>query len=208
MGKLPDPWLEVVGIHLTAEHLQMLNLVAWVDDLIISAAQSLLKIQNPHIGSLKFPLLANTMALEPQGGEFIQILNINGNHRITISNIGCEPGHIDVYDSLHINQLPSDTKKVIADLLHHTGKAITIHYFDVQWQSGYNNCGLFAIAFAASLCTGEYATNKTFDQSAMREHLKKCFITGNLYPFPEGKNRRKRAIKVASQETVPIYCLC
>lgn len=86
--------------------------------------------------------------------------------------------------------------------------AITIHYCDVQWQSGYNDCGLFAIAFAASLCAGESPTNKTFDQSAMREHLKKCFITGNLSPFPERINRRKRAIKVASQETVPIYCLC
>ena len=118
VGKLPDSWLEVAGIHLTAEHLQKLNSVAWVDDLIISAAQNLLKIQNPHIGSLQFPLLANTMALEPQGGEFIQILNINGNHWITISSIGCEPGHINVYDSLHTNRLPADTKKVVADLLH------------------------------------------------------------------------------------------
>ena len=73
---------------------------------------------DPHIGSLQFPLLANTMGLEPQGGEFIQILNINGNHWITISSIGCEPGHINVYDSLHTNRLPADTKKVVADLLH------------------------------------------------------------------------------------------
>ena len=42
----------------------------------------------------------------------------------------------------------------------------------------------------------------------MKEHLKKCFITGNISPFPERINRRKCAIKVASQETVPIYCLC
>ena len=176
---LPNTWLEVAGVCLTTKHSQMLDSVAWVDDSIISAAQGLLKMQNPHVDSLQLPFLATTMAFEPQSQEFVQILNINGNHWVTVSNIGCDRGHLNVYDSLH-GKLPTETKKVVADLLQHTGNRLTLHYHNVQWQNGANDCGLFAIAFACALCSGENPANKIFEQNKMRVHLKRCFITGKM----------------------------
>ena len=41
--------------------------------------------------------------------------------------VGCKPGHINVFDSLHM-RLPSDVKKVIGDLIRYKGDTITISY--------------------------------------------------------------------------------
>ena len=97
---LPNNWLELAGICLTTKHSQMLDSIARVDDSIISAAQSLLKMQNPHVGSLQLPCLGATMAFEPRQ-EFVQILNMNGNHWVTVSTTGCDCSHLNLYDSLH-----------------------------------------------------------------------------------------------------------
>ena len=74
----------------------------WVDDQLITACQNILKGQHPAIGSLQPAMLASELAMEPQGGEFVQIVNLNENHWITLSTVGCQPGHINVYDSLHM----------------------------------------------------------------------------------------------------------
>ena len=88
--------------------------------------------------------------MEPQGGEFIQIANIK-NHWITLSTVGCQLGHINIYDSLHMS-VPKAVKELIADLMQWKGKEITINYCDVQWQIGADDCGIFAITFATAIC--------------------------------------------------------
>ena len=52
-----------------------------------------------------------------------------------LSTVGCKPGHINVYDSLHMD-LSSAVKELIANLLQCKAKDITINYCDVQWQVG------------------------------------------------------------------------
>jgi hypothetical protein len=178
----------------------------WVDDQIVTASQNLLHQQHPGVGSLQPPILASQLAMEPQGGrEFVQIVNIGHNHWITLSTIGCQPGHINVYDSLHMT-LSSDVKELIADLLQWKGNYITIHYCDVQWQVGGNDCGIFAIAFATAICNGDEPASIVFDQNNMRKHLKTCFDNGKLTPFPE--RSRKRRIKAAKEDTLPVHCTC
>jgi len=41
----------------------------------------------------------------------------------------------------------------------------------IRKQSGVDDCGLFAIANAASICCGQDSAVMTFDQSFMRLHL-------------------------------------
>ena len=86
--------------------------------------------------------MATQLAMEPQGGEFVQIINIHGNHWITPSNVGRKPGYINVYDSLHLG-LSKEVKELIAGLLQYQEDTIIINYCDVQWQSGSNDCVLF-----------------------------------------------------------------
>ena len=122
---------------------------SWLDDLLVSA---MLKAQHPHLGGFQAPTLADKLAMVPQTGKFIQVLNINTNHWITISNVGCTtPFSVKVYDSLG-GRLPTAAKKIIADLLQCSKKSTAVYYEDVQEQLGGNDCGCFSLAFATSLC--------------------------------------------------------
>ena len=105
------------------------------------------KAKYGQVSGLQSVVLADKYALLPQPGEFLQILNVNGN---LISTIGCPPATVNVYDSLH-GTLPSQTQQVVAD---------SIRYMDTQWQSNGYDCGIFATA----LCAGMEPTSVTFDQ--------------------------------------------
>ena len=57
---------------------------------------------------------------------------------------------------------------------------ITINFMDVLKQTNYSDCGLYAIAFATSICNGENPTKLQYDQYLMRGHLISCIIKGVL----------------------------
>ena len=178
MENLPDntnssqstPWYEIARIKLNSDHQKVLATSGWLDDNIIAASQFLLKAQHPAVGSLQPLILASTLAMEPQTGEFVQILNLCKTHWIVVSTVGCQLGHINMCDSLHMT-LSKNIKKVIADLLRHQGSNITLNHCDVQWQSGSSDCGVFAIAFATAICAGHNPAAIVFNQRKMREHL-------------------------------------
>ena len=68
------------GITLQQEHKTMLESNAWLSDDVISATQRLLKEQHPAVGGLQDTSLGITFAMEPQEGEFVQVINVSGNH--------------------------------------------------------------------------------------------------------------------------------
>jgi len=201
----PSPWVKIAGVSLNEDHKRMLETSEWLDDEVITAAQHLLKDQYPAVGSLQTPTLASKLALEPQTSEFVQILNLNNNHWITVSTVGCQPGHINVYDSLHMT-LSEHIKKVLADLLRRQDRTITINHCNVQWQSGSSDCGLFAIAFATAICSGHDPATRVFDQSQMRQHMITCFNNRKITAFPE--RSMKRVVKKSKQEVIEVYCVC
>ena len=67
-------WINCGSIPLTTSHKEILQSTEWLDDSLIRAAQFLLKEQFQHIGGLQSPLLGGKFAMEPQAGEFVQIL--------------------------------------------------------------------------------------------------------------------------------------
>ena len=75
-------------------------------------------------------------------------------HWLTISNIGCPAGTINVYDSLPNSALQSHTKRQIAAILFIQNKEINVNFIDVQNQTNGNDCGVYSIAFSTSLCAG------------------------------------------------------
>ena len=177
----------------------------WLDDRVIDLGQAMLKTQHPQTGGLQPVILAQKLAFTPQTEEFVQILNINENHWIAISTIGCHPATINVYDSLH-GRLPPYAKRVIADLLQSPEPEITINYMDVQWQSNGHDCGLFALANTVMSCNAMNPTKFTLDQGRMRKHLADCFKTGRLSVFPIRGQQRK--ISSPHVEIYQIYCIC
>ena len=76
----------------------------WLEDEQIDHAQAMLAKQFTSIGGLQ-----PVCIFEPQGCQrvgtpenaFVQILNVNDNHWITMSNIGCPKDTAVIYDLLH-----------------------------------------------------------------------------------------------------------
>ena len=198
-------WVQFGFITLTTSHKKILQSKGqWLDDSIMTAAQNLLKEQFPQVGGLQPPILGDTLSMEPTRGEFIQVLCIRQNHWICISNMGCQHSTVKVYDSLH-GRLDDHTKKIVADVMQCTDECIQILYPDVQDQSGASDCGLFAVAFATSLCYGEDPTTRGYAQSMMRDHLVSCVQAGEMKTFPIRTTRRP---KEAKRENLPVYCVC
>ena len=74
---------------------------------------------------------------------------------------------------------------------------------NVQMQAGGSDCGLFAIAFATSLCYGQSPGKFHFDHSTSIS----CFEGGHLEMFPIGRNRQSKN-KVKATKTIAVYCSC
>ena len=69
-------------------------------------------------------------------------------------------------------------------------KHIEVCYTDVQYQSGFNDRGLFSIAFATSICCG---TALNYQQRDMKTH---CINSGEMTTFPtRGIVRRPKPAK-------------
>ena len=142
--------------------------------------------------------------------DFIQILNINGNHWLTISNCGCPKDTAVIYDSLNNSGIESYNNKLlrqISYMLMPRSKQMTLLCADIQKQVGTSDCGLFAIAVATSLCCGVLPQNCKLKQGKMPDHLVNCFSERVLTGFPKSGRTRNHQCYVDSQE-VEVYCHC
>ena len=123
-------------------------------------------------------------------------------------NINCKPEVIAVYDSKTTGRVPSLTKKHIAAMVSSNEKKFTLTIQNVQQQQrGSNDCGLFALAFCASLCAGQQPEEVTYVQHLLRKHLANCFEQNAITPFPTS-TRRKAPRGPVGIDTVEIFCVC
>ena len=60
-------------------------------DKLINACQQILQLSHPEMGGLQDTVLAETLSFNIQQGVFVQVLNILGNHWLTVSTVGCQP---------------------------------------------------------------------------------------------------------------------
>ena len=134
----------------------------WLTDSIISAGKKLLKDSFSHMGGLEPTTLGHTLGFSTVTGEFVQILHVSNSHWLTVSNIVCPNGHVNVYDSIPSGDITGRTKMQIAAILFTDEKKITIDFPAVQIQNGGSDCGLFVLAFTAILCEGENPSEITY----------------------------------------------
>ena len=179
----------------------------WLDDEIVGAAQHLLSLQYPAVGGLQPPVVATSLSMEPQTHEFVQIVNVHNNHWIVLSTIACQPSSIKVYDSLN-GYLPRSIKTLVCNLLMTKEKFIKVIYCNVQYQVGKNDCGLFAIAFATSLCCGQDPANLRYNQVHLRPHLLKCLSMHAMSTFPHTTKRVTKKLIAARTEKIRVFCTC
>jgi hypothetical protein len=125
-------------------------------------------------------------------GEFVQLLNVSRCHWVTISNIGCKPGYVNIYDNLP--SIASCTKGQIAAILCTRGNSITLQFHAKQHEGA--DCGLFAVAYAASLCAGENPLHVNYIQHQLRQHLWQCFVDREMRTFPKTRRGKRHGRQV------------
>ena len=84
-----------------------------------------------------------------------QVLHADGNHWLTVSNIGFQPGHVGMYNSLPSGIIPRRTKQEIATIVRTENAELVIDNQEVKPQRGSSDCGLFALTYNTTLCAGE-----------------------------------------------------
>ena len=183
-----------------------------LNDKVIDAAQAIMKDQftDPKINGLQPTLYKqNVKHFKKVDKDMVQILHRGSSgsgHWLTTSTLGCPEGSINVYDSIYTD-LDQDTKIQICNILRHTGKCIKFQNIPVQHQVGGADCGLFAIAFAVSLCNGLNPEKLIFNQDKMRQHLISCLEAQFFSNFPFSINtnwRKKKSVSVKEN----IFCIC
>ena len=176
----------------------LLHPAAWLNDRIISAAQSLLKKQNPLVGGFQPPCLGQTCGFDIQSEEFIQILHDGHGHWLTVSTVGAEDGaEVYVYDSMYPS-VGTYTKKQVTSILYTKKKAIKLKIMDVQMQAG-------GCCFCNSPSKWDPPGKFTFDHSKMRKYLYTSLQKGRLVMFPTMKKRRV-PMKLKNRDEIDIYC--
>ena len=76
----------------------------------------------------------------------MQIIHVRNNHWCTVSNVGCDEGVVNLYDSLY----PSVSKsalKLIASLVFSPASKLVVRMMDVRRQFNGSDCSVLAIAF-------------------------------------------------------------
>ena len=144
-----------------------------MNDRHIAAAQNLLKKRYPLIDELQIPVLGSQLMFSVMPSQGIQIIN-DQKHWTCISTIGCQPGHVDVYDILYSTLSPSAVQRCTKRRL---------------IQSGASDCELFSIACAVCLCQGKDHCRFSWTQELMHKHLTACLSNQRTLLFP-GKSRK------------------
>ena len=147
---------------------------------------------------------------------FIQILHVNGNHWVTVSNMKPKtsevyPDTVCLYDSnwTEKSTVSLVTMQHICSFFKSDAATLYFDFVNVDRQSNSSDCGVYALAFAAELAHGGDPALFTWDVNNMRGHILNSMRTGFVPPFPKKDERKIRfgkRIRISHAE--PIYCAC
>ena len=174
-------WLKKGSIALYDEHKQMILNGFKLNDLVINAAQTMMKEQFPELMGLQSTLLLKKPQPRFQGNKpYVQIIFDREDHWIVASTLFARSGQVKLYDSV-FTTIDKETKAVISNLY---GPEILPRLVSICKQKGGTDCGLFAIAIATTLALGLDPAEITYQQSSLRRHLVKCLEDGKFTMFP------------------------
>jgi hypothetical protein len=123
-------------------------------------------------------------------GFFVQVVHVNGNHWICISNYGCKQEEINIYDSLTtftqktITNIDQVFKQTLQNIFPNS-KRIILYIKNVQKQKNAFDCGLFSIAFSQLICNNKDPTQYKINHTTLRSHFNKCVENKVLTTFPQ-----------------------
>ena len=178
-----------------------------LDDTIINRSQNILRKQFPNIGGWQDTLLCQT-SFTSIAEESVQVHFTGKNHWVCSSSIG---GYVRMYDSATSKNLTSSMKVQLSECHKSLAKykRLAIELPPAQIQQGGVDCGLFALAFACDLASGNDPSEIEYCQSGMRQHLISCLENEHFEPFPRQDRQQKfprRSQRVNCD--IDLFCFC
>lgn len=200
----------VPNLALTKADKQILCDGDWLNDKHIAAGNMLLKAKFPYQNGLQDTCLLSKKRWNSKPKEFVQILHVAGNHWVCASNKLSADSTVEIFDSLHIEvSEDGETASTVSCILASDRPTFDLDLINVHHQRLYSDCGLFALAFAFDLCSGNDPYQSLYDQGAMRSHLVNCFERQEFKRFPRvTENPLPSKMRVLSTVTVKVYCHC
>lgn len=179
----------------------------------ICAAQRLLKAQFPAQNGLRdthYLHVYNEWDSDPD--DFVQILFVDSCHWVCLSNVYCEDGCVDLYDSM-VSDPPEDgsiVRQACTILKSLSLSFVKINLVIVTQQVGGTDCALFAIAFATDHCLKNDPFHSRYDQGEMRSHLERSFESGLMtqFPFMDNLIVLDASKRVCGTVFLEIHCIC
>ena len=172
-------------IHLTNSNRAIITSHKKLNDNHINVAQKILSLQFPQIKGFQDTLLSQTNMFTPIASQAkcIQVHHVRDNHWIT----SCSTGDcVEVFDSIY-DSLSPDLPVQLAMIYQPMAKdnVLEVKILPSQHQTGSTDCGLFAIAWAAELSSGNRPEDVMLDQTRMRVHFLECLNRGRIDRFPQ-----------------------
>uniref|UniRef100_A0A7M5V3V3 Ubiquitin-like protease family profile domain-containing protein n=2 Tax=Clytia hemisphaerica TaxID=252671 RepID=A0A7M5V3V3_9CNID len=164
---------------------------SWMSDNIMNRARIMLKRQFPNLKGLQETLYS--IKGPANASRFLSFKE----DRIQMHHDGEQHWALSVSKGSKVMMLDSSkeepTENLKNQLLECYRKYLKDGELDVEYQSvcrqtGCNDCGLFVIAFATDLAFDNDPVDIWYDQTRFRLHLKECFSSGKLSPFPRLSN--------------------
>ena len=189
----------------------ILDPCGWLNGTLIDTAMDIIHFQFPQLAGLQSSALAVELNFRKHHDPFIQIINrspeYGGSHWLTITNINCEPGEINICDSA-FDDLPTMETMAICSLIDPPGMQVTVNILDVMQQNNSYDCGMYAIANMVTLAFGRDVTAQRYDRRKLRFHLFNCLERKEFTPFPILANKRKPKSPIKRVHPVNLYCTC
>ncbi len=131
--------------------------------LTIYAAQKLLKDQFSSWACRIYSVVATCYLRCFRLVQYVQILHINNNHWVTVSNINFfsekdERERMLIYDSLVPKKIDLDLKKQVCSFVCPVSSNFRFDVINIMPQPNSYDCGIFAIANATELLHGKNPT--------------------------------------------------
>ena len=143
-------------------------------------ASNILKKDYPSVVGVQDTLLQQNFSWDIPPFEFMQVLHVNGDHLITISDRDVSDNSVNVYDSFY-NFITQTTKELIAKYVHKD--KVKINFMNVQQEEKGSDFGLFSISLAKCLLEGKDLS--LYDFVNPWKHLAQYLPQGIIPEFPK-----------------------
>ena len=193
-----DFWIKELGLQIIDK--TILEKAHWLNDRIMLAVFKILRAHpcTADIGGLQDLIPAVKYGFRKENCvHFVQIVNVRGNHWVTISNIKSKNGDVCIYDSyINLNRkgdkvsYPINVEQCACKLASSVG-FFNMAVANVQQQKGGAACGLYAVSNTIALCFGEDPLTLRWNQEVMGANLMRLFVDRDFATFLASTSKRR-----------------